>query len=274
MAVDINALPSRQFGNPRTENSEHPQCFSLKYRPNSTDERVLKEVIDLSGYRRKNIDFDVKPGEKWLDLGANIGAFAAYACIKGADHVDCFEPDPDCHAILVHNLACMTGRFANCSFSSQRKAVTIHKETSLPFYKGVKENDFYRNTICKTRQPHPSGMLPNIHAGLVFATDSKHPDPGHPKFGDHGVFREWDGCKMDIEGSEFGLIDAGTLPKCKKLVLEYHLSRDKELKNFRRRREILKKHFDHVHYLPSLDQAYPDDRYPGMFDRLIFCWNT
>src|SRR5690349_1246697 len=72
------------------------------YRPGSSDEDVLKEVIDRHAYRRKKDGFEVELGERWLDLGANIGAFALYCRLHGARAV-CYEPEPDCFSILEKN---------------------------------------------------------------------------------------------------------------------------------------------------------------------------
>jgi hypothetical protein len=76
---------------------------------------------------------------------------------------------------------------------------------------------------------------------------------------------------MDIEGAEFGMIDQGMIPPCKMLVMEYHLSHDNDMAHFRKRIKILKKKFKTVYYIESMDQEYPDDRYPGLFDRFVWC---
>lgn len=228
----------------------------LHYREGTSDERVIKEVLDTKCYRRKQDGFDVKPGERWLDLGANIGAFAAYALCLGARHVECWEPDPDCFELLKKSM--VEGKRKGL-VTLYRSAITNVKTKTVKFYKGISPTDHYRATIIPTRQPHPSGELRNTYAPLMMF-------PGDEQ-------RMWDGVKMDIEGSEFGLIEDGWIPKCDKLVLEYHLSRDKDMANFRRRRDILKKHFDIVYHIPSLNQQYPNDRYPGQFDRFIYCWN-
>src|SRR5207344_2312360 len=73
------------------------------YRPGTSDENALIEVINKKAYRRGSVKFDVERGERWLDLGANIGAFALYARSKGAT-VECYEPMPDCFAILKKNV--------------------------------------------------------------------------------------------------------------------------------------------------------------------------
>jgi len=61
-----------------------------------------------------------------------------------------------------------------------------------------------------------------------------------------------DGIKMDIEGAEFELIEQGLLPPSKKLVMEYHFSKDRSFRNFVMRMNILKKRYNNVYYIPSL----------------------
>src|SRR5262245_12504074 len=72
------------------------------YRPGTTDENALIEVLVKRAYRRPSIGFDVRAGEHWLDLGANIGAFALYCKARGASAA-CYEPLADNFAILLKN---------------------------------------------------------------------------------------------------------------------------------------------------------------------------
>ena len=88
------------------------------------DERILKEVLH-GIYRRKSIGFDVCSGERWLDLGANIGAFAIYCELRGAQTVS-YEPDQECFEILKKNLSRKSQ--AVCS------AVTASDDKLLTFY--------------------------------------------------------------------------------------------------------------------------------------------
>ena len=82
-----------------------------------------------------------------------------------------------------------------------------------------------------------------------------------------------DGVKMDIESSEFGLIDKEFIPKCNKLVIEYHITKDRSFDNFFNRVDILKKHFKTVHIIKSLAETPRDSMYDGFYDQTIFCIN-
>lgn len=220
------------------------------YRPNTSDLFVLEEVITNRIYRRKKINFDVEAGERWLDLGANIGAFALYCKLRGATAV-CYEPDPDCYAILRQNVP---------EFEKHRMAVTAWTDPQIPFWKGKKPNNFSKATALSSPglPLHPSGMLPNMCAGSLIGS--------------------FDGIKMDIEGSEGLIIDSWLLPHCNKLVMEYHSSRDKSVRNLKRRLDILKSKFEIVSYPPEYDRiiaAGLNASYEGSqltyFDRMIFC---
>jgi hypothetical protein len=83
------------------------------------------------------------------------------------------------------------------------------------------------------------------------------------------IKERFDGVKMDIEGSEFGLIDNWFLPRCQKLVLEYHTSRDASFENLQRRLEVLESHFKNVKRPACFETG---KGFPPRFDQKIFCW--
>jgi FkbM family methyltransferase len=215
---------------------------SFYIRPNTTDIRVYKEVVENKVYRKKKINFDVKNNESWLDLGANIGSFQYYCLKNGAVCVG-FEPDKENYEILCKNAP---------NFDNFNAAFTSMKEDKLPYFGPSKDSDKYRYTIIENS--HPIGFFNNFYAG------------------DLGI--EFDGVKMDIEGSEFGLIDNNLIPKCDKLVLEYHFSKDSNFENFYNRIDILKSIFGNVYYIPSIDVWYNKGlkNYPIWIDRFIYCW--
>jgi len=211
-------------------------------REGSSDERVIKEVVEDRCYRRVRMDFDVEPRESWLDLGANIGAFALYCQGRGAI-AECYEPDPDCFALLTKNTA----------FWCANTAVTNKHERELAFYRGRADQDHYRFTAYPTKGLPEHKTLANVH-GSIFSG------------------RTFDGIKMDIEGAEAGLLDDDLLPSCNKLVMEYHTSRDSSMINLKRRLDYLKSRFEVVEYPPEFDRhiaAGPVAK--SFFDRLFFC---
>jgi FkbM family methyltransferase len=63
---------------PRKELPRQP-IFSV--RPGTSDEKAIKEVFDHNAYRRKA--FQIERGERWLDMGCNVGAFSVLAGLLG-----------------------------------------------------------------------------------------------------------------------------------------------------------------------------------------------
>jgi len=218
------------------------------YRPGTSDENALIEVINKKAYRRGSVDFDVEPGEHWLDLGANVGAFALYAKSKGAT-AECYEPMPDCFEILQKNVP---------EFKLHNTAVTNLPDQELTFYAPRREKDKYRSTLLPRKGKYPQVTVFNVHASTLQRRKGK----------------GFDGIKMDIEGSEFGLIDDGLLPKADKLVLEYHLTRDNSLPHLVQRVRKLRKLYKNVAYCPELGRLIKKGTGTGRtyFDRCIYCW--
>lgn len=218
----------------------------MKYRPDTTDPNAMKEVIVQRCYRRPKLGMDVESGEHWLDLGGNIGSFSAYCYLQGATAV-AYEPEFGCFKLLKMNIGSLEG------FEVINSAVTVHKDKTLQFYSGTKERDKYRYSAMPKKRFLWSGTLPNTYAPNVFKT-------------------KYDGVKMDIEGSELAMIDQGILPKCKKLVMEYHFSRDRSMANFRKRIAALRKHYKHVHYDKWMDKPMKDDLYSFFMDKFVYCF--
>ena len=62
----------------------------------------MQEVITGGCYERPAKDFEVLPGDRWLDIGAHIGAFSGVCLAAGADVV-AVEPDADNFRLLEYN---------------------------------------------------------------------------------------------------------------------------------------------------------------------------
>ena len=217
----------------------------LWVRQGTSDEETLDEVIHRRAYRKPSAGVDVCEGECWLDLGANIGAFAAYCFLKGAI-AKCYEPTTHCFKILEKNLKQMGKGFA-----AHQLAITVHDDEYLEAWESKKDDNYWRTTIIPVESYQSAGKIPNLHVSNL---------------GD----LVWDGVKMDIEGSEHDIIDQGLLPKCNKLAMEYHINRDnKNMKNFHGRMKLLRKIFETVSYAPSLDKQR--ETYEGRFDFLVHC---
>lgn len=220
-------------------------ALSVKYRESTSDENVLREVLERKEYRRPSIGFDVEEGERWLDLGANIGAFAIYCKLRRAI-AECYEPEPACYRILKKNAK---------GFRCVNAAVSNQPTGEVKFWMSNRKGNMYRGTLLeRERAMLPADAVSNIFAGEL-----------------EGVY---DGVKMDIEGSEFGILDDDLLPICRKLCFEYHTSRDSNMARMRRRIRRLKKKFRIVSYVPELDRIMAlGGEQKSFHDRLVFCVN-
>lgn len=216
----------------------HFQGRMIYYRENTSDRACIREVIERKCYERRKAGVFIEPGEKWLDLGANIGAFAALAIASGAD-VMALEPEAECFALLERNAP---------EAIRVQAAVTASREPTLPFYGPKNPNDMYRWTTRPGRRD-PLGTWTNAFVG--------------------GLTDTYDGVKSDIEGAELGMLDIETFPRARKLAMEYHITKDRDMERFRRHRDFLRRRYDVVWNTPALDR--PGARYAGFRDVILFC---
>jgi FkbM family methyltransferase len=226
------------------------------YRPETeSDKQAIDEVLVRRAYRRVRSGFDVEPGERWLDLGANIGAFAVYCRSRAATAV-CFEPEPGCFRVLTKN--------AGLGFTCFQQAVTASKEPTLRFVKSANPLNHYRGTTLDVQGYVELPPVANFFAGDL-AKLSAHSTGGG----------EFSGIKMDIEGAEGPILDAWLLPRTKKLVMEYHTSRDSSVQHLKARLNQLKRRFEHVLYPSAYDKAIASgaETFRPRFDQLIFAWS-
>jgi FkbM family methyltransferase len=171
------------------------------HREGFSDLKTFKEVIGNKVYEKKGMT--IKPNERWMDCGGNVGAFTLLACSKGAE-VTVYEPDPYNCQMIAENLK-LNGFKA-----------TI-KEVSL-VYNDVKElilfignnNNVWRNSIVK--KWNNKGIKVKC---INFDEEAK----------------DFDCCKMDIEGAEM-LILENTKKVFSKLVYEWSFDIDDNLSRF------------------------------------------
>ena len=74
------------------------------FRKNTSDENVIKEILEKKAYSKKKIDFKIEPDDVWLDGGSHIGVFGLYAAQNGAKKVYCYEPETENYKILQENI--------------------------------------------------------------------------------------------------------------------------------------------------------------------------
>ena len=71
------------------------------YRDGMSDKKTFDEVLGKNVYQKRGMT--IERGERWMDCGGNVGAFALLACSRGAE-VTVYEPDPYCCEMIEKNL--------------------------------------------------------------------------------------------------------------------------------------------------------------------------
>ncbi len=219
----------------------------VNIRSGTTDEKVVKEVLMNNVYQRRfrqaGVDFVIEAGERWLDLGSNIGTFALLALTVGAS-VECVEATSINYELLADNL-CLNG------FS----------ETLL--YKGCVVHDKYKGDTC-TIYTTPADDYNQYRHGMFKITKRHTLTERPPAIKFSSILTKGCCVKMDIEGAEIDILDKvsiASLRKIKKLVFEYSFDVDPSIPRFKRIISKLRQVFKFVHHppLPSGDryELYP-----------------
>lgn len=214
----------------------------LFYRPGTTDEKVIPEVIDHHCYTRK--DFAISPYDYWADLGANIGTFSLLVAQAGSRSI-AYEPEPENFAILQSNIAANRFQDRILPFNS---AVTLGGEDAVLFTCKSARNK-YRHSVLDHKGWNPVSISSTPFSAIMQS----------------GV----DCIKMDIEGSELPILDRFDLSGIKKLTFEYHFDVDRSIEHFLKRIERLSRWFTRIYYakLPVGKETY--DFFPAA--RIVYC---
>lgn len=185
-------------------------------RPGTTDEKVVEEVVGRSVYLKGGIT--INPGDRWLDLGGNIGTFTVLAASLGADVLS-VEPEPRNAAQLRKNLA-------NNDLSADviEAAVTSERSPTASLYLCTSDRNHYRHTLRPTR-----GRQTIEVPAVTFADLMERHRPV--------------GIKMDIEGAELPILETADFAGVRYLVFEYHFNADRLIANFYKRMERLRRWF-------------------------------
>jgi FkbM family methyltransferase len=191
---------------------ERIEYHGLKFdcRPGTSDEKAVKEVVLRKGYARTRVGFVPGEGERWVDLGGNIGAFSVWAASLGAT-VDCYEPDPDSCEMIDHNIRLngledMVTLHHKAVVGDDRKKATLHRNTA--------RGNVWRNSI---ERPWRGGT--DIEVSCI-SIDK--------------IWKKNRYIKMDIEGSEMAILEGiGSEVVVKGLVFEWSFDVDPSLPRFR-----------------------------------------
>jgi len=199
------------------------ESLQVYTRPNTTDQKVIDEVLKNNTYQNKRIGFLIEPTDKWLDLGANIGTFALLVRSLGAT-VDCVEPEPNNFELLKRNLSV---NFKD-GFTLNACAVSTTDGTA-PLFLCKTEYNKYRHSLHISKGRESVEVQTKMLSSMLDTIDC---------------------VKMDIEGAEIPLLEqyADKMPNVKKLVFEYTFDADSSIPRFRKIISQLRETFDVVHY--------------------------
>lgn len=219
----------------------------FRIRKDTTDIKVIDEVIKRQVYRKKKIDFDISPDDYWLDLGANIGTFTCLALSKGAK-VDAYEPEPDNFRLLSQNVK--LNNFENYKLFNEGVNVEGGK-VNLYLSKG--DYNKYRHTIYKKR-------------GREFIEIKM------KKFKE-AITDEITAIKIDIEGAEVEILESMEdldWKNVKKLVFEYSFDLFPNVERYRKIIDKLKKKFNIVHEGKNIPKNVKEYKFfPGQ--TFVYC---
>jgi FkbM family methyltransferase len=177
-------------------------------RPGTSDEKAVREVVGKKAYKRR--DFSPRDGERWIDVGANIGAFSVWAAALGA-RVEAYEPDPESAAMARHNAKLnglsrlVTTYTVALTADEHRGEATLHCNTA--------NGNVWRNSLVKEWR---GGSDLTVETWPIEAVWLPH----------HHV-------KLDAEGSEMPILEKYWQHRLSGLVFEWSFDIDPSLERFR-----------------------------------------
>lgn len=209
------------------------------HREGFSDLKTFNEVIGNKTYLKKGMT--INKGEKWMDCGGNVGAFALLACSKGAK-VTIYEPDPFNCKMIERNLK------LNNFDAEIKQAALVHNDTKEIILFIGNNGNVWRNSIVK--KWNNKGIKV---ACLNFDLEAEN----------------FDCCKMDIEGAEMPILE-NTNKVFKKLVYEWSFDIDGSLNRFRKVIDNQK----NLYKVDIVDKRFyelPDEHIPKRF--VVPCTN-
>jgi len=206
-----------------------------------SDLKTFNEVLDNEVYLKKSMTIQKK--ETWMDCGGNVGAFTLLACSKGAK-VTVYEPDPYNCEMIKKNLE------LNGFEAIIKQAALVHNDTKEIILFIGNNGNVWRNSIVK-KWNNKGIKVPCLN----FDSEAKN----------------FDCCKMDIEGAEM-LILENTKKVFKKLVYEWSFDIDGSLNRFRRVIDNQKKIYTKLFIQDKRFYELPDEHIPKRF--IVPCTNV
>ena len=212
-------------------------------RPDSSDMKSINEVVAKHSYEKQGITLEAN--QSWIDLGANVGAFTVLAASKGC-HVTAYEPDPISFRITQENL-----KINNLEAEVINAAITTTNTSNTNFYQNSARRNYWRNSLVKQWRGGKSIKVRTLDFREHLYTGAN--------------------IKMDIEGSEFSILENLDYDQVGNLVFEWSFDIDPSIKRFANVIDNLRKHYKKVTY-PKFNETY-DHWQPSWFPpcRTVFC---
>ena len=187
--------------------------LNFDVRQGTSDIKAVEEVFKNNSYQRKS--FKVEKGDRWIDMGANIGAFSVMANAISGNPVVSFEADETNAQITAHNIK-------TNGFSPDVKRAAVmpndHPGSTVTFYVSHRPMALRRHSIYQPKKDFQAMTIP----AMRFSDCVEY---GRSRIGA-------DCIKFNIEGVEIPIIRSldfeSSIVGIKKIVLEW--SFDKEPK--------------------------------------------
>ena len=222
--------------------------ITLNIRPNTTDEKVIKEVLVTDVYEKKSINFFVESTDEWLDLGGNIGTFSLLCAARGAKSYS-YEPEPENYNLMVENLKNQKG------IKTYQQAVGTNTGT-IDLYICKGDYNKYRHTVY----PKRGRTKVSVPILSIYDVLNKH--------------KKINAIKIDAEGIEIDILEL-LKPEdyakygIKKMVFEYSFDIDKSIPRFMAIMHKLQKYFSLVHWTKVKEDELEYNYFPAA--TLVFC---
>lgn len=211
------------------------------HREGMSDLKTFEEVLNKETYLKKGMT--IQKYENWMDCGGNVGAFTLLACSKGAK-VTVYEPDPFNCEMIKKNLE------LNGFTATIKQAALVHNDTKEIILFIGNNGNVWRNSIVK-KWNNKGIKVPCLN----FENEAKN----------------FDCCKMDIEGAEM-LILENTNKVFKKLVYEWSFDIDGSLNRFRKVIDNQKKIYNKVDIRDNRYYELAEEHIPKRF--IVPCTNV
>lgn len=235
-------------------NSHQPNQMLFDARDGMSDYKAIREVVERKGYTRYG--FTPRPGELWLDLGANVGAFTVWAIAHGAKVV-AFEPEPANFAMLKHNVHL---NLMEDLCNLWEYAVMVDP----PFEEATLSVNGARGNVWRSSLHHTWRGGTDVEVQLMNLRPFWIPEAN---------------VKMDVEGTEMPILEALAGEPVNRLVFEWSFDIDPSIERFRAVQKTLEATYSNVRGIPE-SRLEKDCAEAGRWQfkgaansALIYCWN-